>query len=62
MGGHYTAFASSSGGSDSSGAGGGGAWFCFDDHRVSPIPEASVVSPAAYVLFYVRREPSKHSE
>ncbi len=31
-------------------------WYHFDDSRVSPASEGSVVSSAAYILFYVRRE------
>lgn len=30
-------------------------WYCFDDARVVPISESSLVTPAAYILFYQRR-------
>ncbi|CED82890.1 Ubiquitin C-terminal hydrolase [Phaffia rhodozyma] len=45
-GGHYTAVAKNV--ED-------GTWYSFDDSRVSSITESSVVTPAAYVLFYRRR-------
>lgn len=46
-GGHYTAYAQNK--MD-------GNWYSFDDSHVSSISESSVVSNAAYVLFYMRRE------
>jgi ubiquitin C-terminal hydrolase len=45
QGGHYTAFCLNEGN-----------WYKFDDHKISPINEKSVVSSAAYILFYKRRE------
>ncbi|KAK9826555.1 hypothetical protein WJX74_002546 [Apatococcus lobatus] len=46
-GGHYTAFCRDAGSDD---------WFNFDDSHVSPVPTGdSVVSPAAYMLFYRRQ-------
>ena len=30
-------------------------WYSFDDHKVSEILEADIVSKAAYVLFYRKR-------
>ncbi|KAE9589680.1 putative ubiquitinyl hydrolase 1 [Lupinus albus] len=30
-------------------------WYHFDDSHVSPVTEAEIKSPAAYVLFYQRR-------
>jgi len=46
-GGHYTAFAKNPHFNK---------WFEFDDETVSSISESSVVSRAAYVLFYKRRD------
>jgi ubiquitin carboxyl-terminal hydrolase 4/11/15 len=46
-GGHYTAYAKH-----------GGSWFEFDDARVREVSPKNVVSPAAYILCYKRREPS----
>ena len=49
-GGHYTAYAT---------LGGDDEWHTFDDSHVTAIgdaPEKKVVSPAAYVLFYARRQ------
>jgi len=48
-GGHYTAFSKLSRVQ-------GGGWFSFDDSHCSPAVEANVKSPAAYLLFYKRRE------
>jgi hypothetical protein len=31
-------------------------WHCFNDRSVSDLDEASVQSPNAYLLFYVRRD------
>ena len=46
-GGHYTAFCKDAGSDD---------WSNFDDSHVSPVPISdSVVSPAAYMLFYRRQ-------
>jgi ubiquitin C-terminal hydrolase len=47
--GHYTAFAKNK---DTQ------LWYNFDDSRVSPVSdvEGTVVSSAAYVLFYERRD------
>jgi hypothetical protein len=47
-GGHYTAYALNH-----------GQWFHFDDSRVTLVDESAVVSKAAYVLYYCRREQSK---
>ncbi|KAJ2515913.1 ubiquitin-specific protease doa4, partial [Coemansia sp. RSA 2049] len=33
-----------------------GQWNYFDDTRVSTIPEANVVTPAAYLLFFVQSQ------
>ena len=44
--GHYTAFCKNPV---------KGSWFSFDDTRVIPIPEESVISTDAYILFYQRR-------
>ena len=46
-GGHYTAFAKHS---DS------GQWYKFDDSHTSAVEAKDVVTPAAYVLIYARRE------
>ena len=46
-GGHYTAFAKHSE---------SGVWYKFDDSHTSPVEPKDVVTPAAYVLLYVRRE------
>jgi ubiquitin carboxyl-terminal hydrolase 4/11/15 len=46
-GGHYTAFCQNQ--SDHK-------WYLFDDNCVSEIKEQAVVSSAAYVLFYMRRD------
>ncbi|KAI1905468.1 hypothetical protein AGOR_G00016510 [Albula goreensis] len=46
-GGHYTAFAKSKD---------DGKWYYFDDSSVSPANEDQIVSKAAYVLFYQRRD------
>jgi len=48
-GGHYTAYCRNR--ED-------GSWYHFDDTSVSPINEDAVDSKAAYVLFYIRRDPS----
>ncbi|KAJ3232806.1 CSN-associated deubiquitinating enzyme Ubp12 [Chytriomyces hyalinus] len=45
-GGHYTAYAKNAV---------DGHWYNFDDSHVSKISESSVVTPAAYMLFYQRR-------
>lgn len=45
-GGHYTAYAKMQ---DT------GEWYCFDDAHVRRVDAATVQSPAAYVLFYLRR-------
>tara|TARA_B110001452_G_scaffold260041_1_gene257120 strand:+ start:70 stop:1050 length:981 start_codon:yes stop_codon:yes gene_type:complete len=46
-GGHYTAYARHSD---------DGKWYCYDDSHVTQVDEpSSVVTPAAYVLFYVQR-------
>lgn len=47
-GGHYTAYALNN-----------GQWFHFDDSIVTLVDESEVVSKAAYVLYYCRREQSK---
>ncbi|KAG9335217.1 hypothetical protein JZ751_005572, partial [Albula glossodonta] len=46
-GGHYTAFAKNKD---------DGKWYYFDDSSVSPANEDQIVSKAAYVLFYQRRD------
>lgn len=46
-GGHYTAYAKNKD---------DGRWYHFDDSSVTPISEGTVVTKAAYVLFYQRRE------
>lgn len=46
-GGHYTAYGKNCN---------TGGWHYFDDSNVSPASEENVVSKAAYVLFYERRE------
>ena len=30
-------------------------WYCFDDTRVDPVADTSLVTAAAYILFYQRR-------
>jgi ubiquitin carboxyl-terminal hydrolase 31 len=30
-------------------------WYCFDDTRVEPVADTSLVTAAAYILFYQRR-------
>lgn len=30
-------------------------WYCFDDARVDPVADTSLVTAAAYILFYQRR-------
>ena len=51
-GGHYTAFCKDAGSDD---------WSNFDDSHVSPVPTSdSVVSPAAYMLFYRRQSEAAH--
>lgn len=49
-GGHYTAFAKNQ--LENS-------WYDFDDSRVSPISQSSIVTPAAYLLFYQRKDMSQ---
>jgi hypothetical protein len=51
-GGHYTAYAKDS---DT------GKWYNYDDSYVSEVSPHSVVTSAAYVLFYIRRDPSVSS-
>merc|ERR1712211_35158 len=46
-GGHYTAYAKNKD---------DGRWYHFDDSSVTPISESAIVTKAAYVLFYQRRE------
>merc|ERR1712226_521232 len=46
-GGHYTAYAKNKD---------DGRWYHFDDSSVTPMGEGTVVTKAAYVLFYQRRE------
>lgn len=46
-GGHYTAYCRMPD---------NGNWYCFDDSHVSEISTDTVLSPAAYVLFYRRRD------
>ena len=46
-GGHYTAFAKNNL---------SGQWYDFNDSRVSSVQEKEIVGPAAYVLFYRRRD------
>ena len=31
-------------------------WYCFDDKRVEEIPANSIVTPEAYMLFYVPKK------
>ncbi|XP_075146576.1 ubiquitin specific protease 8 isoform X1 [Haematobia irritans] len=50
--GHYTAFCKS---------GTYGKWFKFDDQMVTPQDASTVVSSAAYILFYTRLAPSQYS-
>ncbi|KAI8837580.1 hypothetical protein BC829DRAFT_404956, partial [Chytridium lagenaria] len=45
-GGHYTAYAKNPV---------NGSWYDFDDSRVNPVDESDVKTPAAYMLFYQRR-------
>ncbi|XP_011292573.1 ubiquitin carboxyl-terminal hydrolase 8 isoform X2 [Musca domestica] len=49
--GHYTAFCKS---------GTYGKWFKFDDQMVTPQDASTVVSSAAYILFYTRLAPSQY--
>lgn len=56
-GGHYTAYVNVG----SASSGGSCTWLHFDDSRVSEVAESEVVSPAAYILFYVRRPASATS-
>merc|ERR1712228_10535 len=51
-GGHYTAYGSNKD---------DGRWYHFDDSSVTPISENAVVTKAAYVLFYQRREETARS-
>merc|ERR1712038_583086 len=51
-GGHYTAYGKNK--DDSR-------WYHFDDSSVTPIAENAVVTKAAYVLFYQRREETSRS-
>uniref|UniRef100_T1IWA2 Ubiquitin carboxyl-terminal hydrolase n=1 Tax=Strigamia maritima TaxID=126957 RepID=T1IWA2_STRMM len=51
-GGHYTAYAKSKDDNH---------WYNFDDNTVSSASEDSVVSKAAYVLFYIRRDNNENS-
>merc|ERR1712211_126128 len=46
-GGHYTAYGKNKD---------DGRWYHFDDSSVTPISENAIVTKAAYVLFYQRRE------
>ncbi len=46
-GGHYTAYCRMPD---------NGRWYCFDDSHVSEISTETVLSSAAYVLFYRRRD------
>ncbi|XP_049853999.1 ubiquitin carboxyl-terminal hydrolase 31 isoform X1 [Schistocerca gregaria] len=46
QGGHYTAFCRNPYDAQ---------WYCFDDTRVEPVSETSIVTSAAYILFYQRR-------
>jgi len=51
-GGHYTAYGKNKD---------DGRWYHFDDSSVTPISESGVVTKAAYVLFYQRREDTSAS-
>merc|ERR1712156_451245 len=51
-GGHYTAYGKNKD---------DGRWYHFDDSSVTPIAENAVVTKAAYVLFYQRREETSRS-
>ena len=46
-GGHYTAYAKLNE---------SGEWYCFDDSHTYPVQAKDVVTPAAYVLFYRRKQ------
>jgi len=46
-GGHYTAFAKNNVTNK---------WYRFDDSSVSEVAESVIVTPAAYILFYIRRD------
>ncbi|KDD74613.1 hypothetical protein H632_c1183p0, partial [Helicosporidium sp. ATCC 50920] len=52
-GGHYTAACRVPGGL---GAAPGEAWYSFNDEIVTRVTPEQVVSPSAYMLFYVRRD------
>ena len=49
-GGHYTAYVRNT--NDKK-------WYLMDDSRVSEVDEGRVVSPSAYVLFYMKRKTAK---
>ena len=51
-GGHYTCYARGAGGA---GGGDGGFWH-LNDSSVTPIAAGRVVTPAAYILVYTRRD------
>lgn len=55
-GGHYTAFCKLQNQDGEEG------WFCLNDEHISKISEDAVISPNAYVLFYVRQPSSRNGQ